>query len=537
MNNKLTFSPSLELTDSNLYGGVKYLQDINPSIDLNIGTSASAQVKFTTDTLDSSSIGMQFTYSVKQNGESSFKQVGVFTITDAEKTTGGRYNVTAYDNVSKFDIVIDSWLDNLTFPMTVANFFSSLCTYCGVTPYSTTFTNSTFTFQDNFRSTNMSGRQVLSYIAQVAAGNFIATPDGKIRLKQFATSSSASLDNTKYKTYFYSDFTVPEIEEVFVGESEDDTGVISGSGDNALSIIYNPILFCDTASEIQTQVDNIYNVIKDYTYVPMNIELFQDFNIQVGDLITVNGLETYVFRKEWSSSGVKLICSGQPLRDKSTNNRSAQLNALRGQFLDVKTDVGNLEITAGDLSTRMNTAETNISTNTQGLAQTVRIKPDGVTITNASGDTLVINGGCVDASTINTNNLNMTGRIAWSDLSSATQQHIEDLEPELPPYIQSTYIDFSQVVSPMIKGQEIALQGGVFHVQDLTGTTQYGYVGYGYGYGPTGQIENGVVLAQSSNSTLGSGDYYVLCTESGVKLVGGNSYVAINDNGVFVSNN
>ena len=70
------------------------------------------------------------------------------------------------------------------------------------------------------------------------------------------------------------------------------------------------------------------------------------------------------------------------------------------------------------------------------LGQTLRVAADGVTITNASGSTLIIDGGQIDAakiktedldaSKINVDELNLTGKISFGDLDSSTQNNINN---------------------------------------------------------------------------------------------------------------
>lgn len=79
----------------------------------------------------------------------------------------------------------------------------------------------------------------------------------------------------------------------------------------------------------------------------------------------------------------------------------------------------NRDVTALEL--RADGIEASVSSVKTGLSQTVRIAADGVTITNASGSKLTIDGG-----QINAENLNLTGRIAFGDLTSAVQNDIDE---------------------------------------------------------------------------------------------------------------
>jgi len=562
MSNSLVFTnPSRTIGDSNLFGGVTYNHNVNSEQDLTIGTVASAEISFVTDVLNSSAVGTSCNY---YRGNT---LVGKFNVTQVVKAKTN-YKVIAYDNLSKFDINIDSWWESLNFPITLQNLFSSLCTYCGCSSYGT-ITNSTMSITKNFVSQNVSGKQILNYIAQAAGGYAYADSNGRIRIKGFTTNRYV-LDNTKYAKLEYADYTAPVIDKIWIGMEDDDAGYSYGTGNNVLRLLYNPLFFVSDISQYQTQIQNIYNKVHAYSYIPMRIELYQDFGIQAGDIITVNNMTTLVMSKEITNTGVVFESTGNYKRIDNVDITSSQINALRGKYNLLSRTVDETVNTVGDLE--------------EGLETTVRIKPDGVTIADAEGNTVVITGTCVDAATINANNLNMTGVVTWQDLSTTAQEEIDrriaksatykqstvpsnpvegdswyvtgdnDItvggvtyyhhytytyngtsweQSGVPAYIKSTYIDFTQVQSPKLIGQDIDLQGGTFSIRDLTGVTQYGYLGYGSGMASSTTIENGVVLACSGDTNLDFGDYYVICTSTAVRLCAGRYALVVTDNGVF----
>ena len=352
MLNKLVFTGKT-IVDSQLFGGVKYSHSCNADTDLSVGTTACAEVSFTTNALQPDSLNSSFTYYAKFNGNTTYTTVGVFNIKEITKSTHGKYEVKAYDNISKFDIIVDSWIDSLTFPITLGNMFNSLCTYCGCTAYSTSFTNSTMKVNDNFTGINITGRAVLGYIAQCAGGFAKAYNNGKIQITKF-TTKSITLDNTKYKTFWYADYSAPVIDKVWVGQEDGDTGVTSGTGNNVLSIESNPLLFTDSTSAIQPYVNTIFNVVKTYNYTPCKIDLIKDFGINVGDIITVNGITTMIMNKSWDNTGVKLESTGNATREIASSQNS-EILALRG-----KTNV--LTRTLEETTNKMTSIETDMGT-------------------------------------------------------------------------------------------------------------------------------------------------------------------------------
>ena len=357
MLNKLLFSGKT-LTDKNLFGGVKYSHSCNADTDLTVGTTACAEVSFTTNALQPDSLNSSFTYYAKFNGNTTYTTVGVFNIKEITKSTHGKYEVKAYDNISKFDIIVDSWIDSLTFPITLGDMFNSLCTYCGCTAYSTSFTNSTMKVNDNFTGINITGRAVLGYIAQCAGGFAKAYTNGKIQITKF-TTKSITLDNTKYKTFWYADYSAPVIDKVWVGQEDGDVGVTSGTGSNILNIESNPLLFTDSASTIQTYVNNIYNNVHAYNYTPCKIDLIKDFGINVGDIITVNGITTMIMNKSWDSSGVKVESTGNASRELASS-QSPEILALRG-----KTNV--LTRSLEETNSKITSVETNVNAEINGV--------------------------------------------------------------------------------------------------------------------------------------------------------------------------
>ena len=70
-------------------------------------------------------LGKDFTYFVKMNSDTDWRQIGLFTLTTAELPDKQTAKIEGFDYIYKFDVIVDEWLDSLTFPMTLGNFFNS----------------------------------------------------------------------------------------------------------------------------------------------------------------------------------------------------------------------------------------------------------------------------------------------------------------------------------------------------------------------------------------------------------------------------
>lgn len=229
-----TIETTAELTIDNtkLMGGVNYKQEINPSQDLQIGATAAAQVDFTIYAPDAAAatqyLGKDFEYYVKMNSDNDWRKIGIFVLTTAELPDKQTAKIQGFDYINKFDIVVDDWLFNLSFPLSLGDLFNSLCEYVGCEAYSTSFTNSDFMVNDNFEAVQITGRTILQYITEVSGGFCVAEPDGRIRIKHYSQPlTPVNLGSNSYKKYTYEVYNVPVITSVIVRKDDDDEGVES----------------------------------------------------------------------------------------------------------------------------------------------------------------------------------------------------------------------------------------------------------------------------------------------------------------------
>lgn len=238
---------------------------------------------------------------------------------------------------------------------------------------------------------------------------------------------------------------------------------------NRYIITANPILFADSPAQIQTQVNNIYNELSSISYTPGKVTLYDDFGINCGDIIQVDGKSFYVMKKSISSSGVELECIGSQERNE-TSNLNQDIQALRGKSVVMKRDIEQFHQTylddyAGLQSTISQTAGEIRSEirSTDGRVNTISQTLDGVLFTNGQGQTL-IDGAKIETSRINTSDLQLSGIITWGDLDSDVKSRINSSDygnSDVRSYLRSTYgiqhtsIDGTTITAPKVMGGEI----------------------------------------------------------------------------------
>ena len=95
-------------------------------------------------------------------------------------------------------------------------------------------------------------------------------------------------------------------------------------------------------------------MVNAYNYTPCKIDLIKDFGINVGDIITVDGITTMIMSKSWDNTGVKLESTGNATREIASSQNS-EILALRG-----KTNV--LTRTLEETTNKMTSIETDMGT-------------------------------------------------------------------------------------------------------------------------------------------------------------------------------
>ena len=235
--------------------------------------------------------------------------------------------VTSYDSMSLFDVNVDSWLNSLTFPMSVDDMITSLCTECGVKAekYDSSL-GSSLVIQDNITSTNLTGRQVLSWLAQTIGCYAYMNKFSKLILKKFGSSSGFNFrtsNNCNVKKVTIAKFETSPIDKLQIKQAEDDIGVISGEGTNTMVIENNPLLYASTTSELQTYANGMLNYVKNIVYVPVVVESYDYADIPLGQYFTIDmSTKAICMSISQSASGFIYKCTGNQLRENQVNQEN-----------------------------------------------------------------------------------------------------------------------------------------------------------------------------------------------------------------------
>lgn len=361
MKNKL-ISNSLNLTllDANLYGGVTFQQEVITGNDFVYGVVAAASIKFSIDNTNNKAetyIDQTFDWYCEMSGETDYAYKGTYTVTDITKN-GKKATLTAYDCIKKLDTSADAWVSTLKYPITLANMLSSMGNKLGLSITALTNTyRGNYTVYNNFMTRNITYRQILGYIAQIANVNFMADTSGQkdIIYKRY-TETATTIDNSKYVKLTLSDYTTEPIDKVQIQSTFDDIGYVVGTGDNAYVITENPLFFTnEKQSTITSIASSLLAELKTITYTPMKFSTLKDFDINCGDIIKVNNIPCYIMKKSIKPSGCEFECVGNKRRDTQKTEVNSAITALNNKTNELIRTVDETKSTLTEVKGSMKT--------------------------------------------------------------------------------------------------------------------------------------------------------------------------------------
>lgn len=493
---------SYTLTNANILSDVKVEATINPSTDLVLGGISCRELSFSfyKDMVSEEAVslltqGEFFTYSFNTTKICQFKAYEI-------EETNTTIKVNAYDSMCRFDINVDDWLDGVSFPTSALSLIQSLCNYCGVSYYNLdTSLASGLTIYDNITSTDLTGRQVLSWLAQIIGCYGYINGENLLVLEKFGSDSGMSLTKKDYNKATISKYTTAVIDRFQIRQAEDDIGVVAGTGTNTMAIQDNPFLYTDSDTELRTYAEGMLAYVSQFTYVPLKVTSYNPIGECLGKYFTVDGHRAIAMSYSQSASGFTLECTGNQLRDIQSDDVNMKLNALRGktnelirtveettsrltsvekdmdtvttEMSEVKQTAEGVTSTVSKVQQDMNTLQSDTDKKLQEMSTTISQTSESITsqVNGINGEvntikqsldgvvyesslangTTTINGGCIKTGTIDADRINMTGAITWNDLSSVVQEEIENAGGLSQSQVKTLITD-TLVSSPNIQG-------------------------------------------------------------------------------------
>ena len=225
--------------------------------------------------------------------------------TDSTDVGAETSKYTAYDYMLKTD---KKFVDSNTYPMTLLEFTQKACADCGLELGNIDFVNNDFMITEKPYFDGQTYRTAFSCISQLAGGYAYVDFDNKMYIRNFTqTNNEINEDNSyeiKVQEEYYGEINklslgMTDIEGENVIRTDDES--IELNGETAVIINDNP--FLDTEEKRTTVIDNIFETIKGFKFLPFTASYYGFVHYQAGDLIKVNGNETVILKHSFVLNG------------------------------------------------------------------------------------------------------------------------------------------------------------------------------------------------------------------------------------------
>lgn len=356
---KFTFmDPSLVIENDKVVAGSFDLQEsLNSNEDLVFGSCEAAclKVKFADITEDINSKTFSLTQTV--NGE--VINLGIFTVDSAIEQDNRRFlEVTAYDNIRKFDRDVVDWYESLTFPTSLKAMRESLCTHCSVEYEDSNLPNDAMTVTKTISSNTLNGLEVLRSLEQINGAFGHIGRDGKLQHKVLSkTVVDDTIPSGSYKTLKYEKYSTKPIDKLQILSEDGDIGAIVGTGTNCYQIQSNFLVYGKSASALQTIADNAAINILGITYVPYTCDMLGLPYLEVGDRVTYGtAITSYILSRNLKGiqsikDSIETKGNEEIIQVKSINTEVKQ---LRGKTNVLSRDVEKMESTITEFDKQIN---------------------------------------------------------------------------------------------------------------------------------------------------------------------------------------
>ena len=356
LRNKLVRSDG-SIIDSSVIISCEFTEEVNCNTNLSFGDVTASELSVEIRDTEVIQQGEVLTYYMIEDDVETL--IGEFI---AEKpTVASRTTVrfSAYDNISKTEKPFSGWLrDNQAlFPMTAMELLSYACSYCGVIYAGDEFPNQNITI-NKFYADDITGRQILSWVAALA-GRFVrANAAGEIELAQYIENQTT--DVTYRKGYAnpinivvtdndgnvvitsdemvvtddgygnviatikdikvvdvdgnvtlaqgvavpylegslsYETYQTDKIERVQIKHSDDDVGVIypAEATGNCYVISQNMLLGTCSTTDVTAVAKTLYEQLSSVTYVPFSVRLPKTLKVRAGEIIGIRDISGHTF--------------------------------------------------------------------------------------------------------------------------------------------------------------------------------------------------------------------------------------------------
>lgn len=363
---------------------LEHYEGTNSGTELKIGSAVSSYITATICTPQNQFIipyGTEMEYWVEENGIR--KKIGLYTVESPRRTGRNTFKATAYDRMIWFDQDITWWVESMNFEG--ESLFGLLQKLCDMVIHirlaNDSIPNGDYKLDDF--SGEMTGRQLLEYIAAVAGCFARITVDGDLELgwyeeinqdhyqislkpegeapvelsdgAELYTSDGLQFIALKPRPYYFlnslsfEDYSVAQIERVLIRNNADEAGIVyppNLKSGNTYIIEKNPLLSNLDPERLSVVAQIIFERLRPVVYTPAKVSIPVTWQIRAGDAVSIediNGKVFYTLAMTCRRKGQKLTIQSQGSENRSS---TAAVNQLDQKQIAERLNQANAEITS-----------------------------------------------------------------------------------------------------------------------------------------------------------------------------------------------
>ena len=325
-----------------------------------------------------------------------YVDMGTFTVFDEKDEDEFNKHITAFDNLIKFNV---PFIDNKDYPKTLFQELQNICEQAGVELVNTSITNGDFEIQNNQFVNNESLKSVLKAICQIS-GTYAIIKEDKIVLQlknetsEILNKSQHSPVTWKRRTYGINQVILgleDVVGEYVIRQDEEDIAI---NGVHKLVINDNP--FAYTQEKRDLLIDDLFNQVKGFGYIPYELKGEWLNYMDIGDTINIDGIDTILLRINGKSpKSLESEMSAPAIIDSAiqyVDNTASIKNLMKKTEISVDKQKSEIELVTREI----NSVKNDLSNNYYNIEQSnvlIQNATDGLmnTLSSIGGNNLIRN--------------------------------------------------------------------------------------------------------------------------------------------------
>lgn len=214
-----------------------------------------------------------------------YKRIGNFKVFTDKQTADKKYkDIVAYDlmyDILKADVI--EWYNDIFYnqeKIALNIFRNSFFDYLGIKHATVTLPNDSMIVEKTVDASALTGANVIKAICELN-GCFGHIDNADVFQYVFLESTNTHPISV-YRSANNEDYYTKPINKLQIRQSEDDIGLIYGSGDNCYIVQNNFLVYGKSSSELSTIASALYGRISDVTYMPAKIIAKGDLSAELG---------------------------------------------------------------------------------------------------------------------------------------------------------------------------------------------------------------------------------------------------------------